>query len=276
MSARTIQIPALCIPRVFHRVTDRVIYGTFERLFGKGCLSELTMLPRQDRNTSEPYYLVFIHFNAYTSQVLQARSASVSPTLEFTDNGVVETAEFVEDDIFQRISSFITQLGQDKEVRIEYRAPYFFKVTKYVQRKPRAAPQPQILPSEESSATPARSPLPLYGQGNQNIDEYIKKMKPMERWLKLNEVKTVLAEFSESKSKRGESPEILSRLEERWVQARGWELKRKEREWAQVPKKIQELVFDEFPPGWRIVNMPRKSEEEFRQMLVNKFNRGEL
>lgn len=273
MSAQKIQIPALCIPRVFHRVTDRVIYGTFERLFGKGCISELTMLPRQDRNTSEPYYLVFIHFNAYTSQVLQARSASVSPTLEFCDDGVVETAEFVEDDIFQRITAFITQLAQDKEVRIEYRAPYFFKVTKYVPRKPRAAPQPQILPSEESCAN---HPLPLYGQGNQNIDEYIKKMKPMERWLKLNEVKTVLAEFSESKSKRGESPEILSRLEERWVQARGWELKRNEREWAQVPKKIQELVFDEFPPGERIINTPRKSEEEFRQMLVAKFNMGKL
>lgn len=274
MSAQTIQIPSLCIPRVFHRVTDRVIYGTFERLFGKGCIAELTMLSRQDRNTGEPYYLVFIHFNAYTSQVLQPRSASVSPTLEFRDDAVVETAEFVEDEIFQRITDFITQLAQDKEVRVEYRAPNYFKVTKYVQRKPRAAPQPRILPSEESCATPARSPLPLYGQGNQNIDEYIKKMKPMERWLKLNEVKNVLAEFSESK--RGESPEILSRLEERWVQARGWELKRKEREWAQVPKNIQELVFDEFPSGGQIVNTPRKSEEEFRQMLVAKFNMGEL
>ena len=89
MSTQTIQIPALCIPRVFHRVTDRVIYGTFERLFGKGCIAELTMLSRQDRNTSEPYYLVFIHFNAYTSQVLQPRSASVSPTLDFHDDGVV-------------------------------------------------------------------------------------------------------------------------------------------------------------------------------------------
>ena len=98
----------------------------------------------------------------------------------------------------------------------------------------------------------------------------------MQRWLKLNEVKTVLAEFSESKSKRGESPEILSRLEERWVQARGWELKREEREWAQVPKNIQELVFDEFPSGGQIVNTSRKSEEEFRQMLVAKFNMGEL
>ena len=273
MSASTIQIPALCIPRVFHRVTDRVIYGTFERLFGRGCIAELNMLPRQDRNTSEPYHLVFIRFNAYTSQVLQPRSASVSPTLEIRDDGVVETAEFVEDEIFVRIGGFIAQLEQEKEVRIEYRAPHYFKVTKYVERKPRAAPQPRILPKEESCAT---HPLPLPLQGNQSFDEYIKKMNPMQRWLKLNEVKTVLAEFSESKSKRGESPEILSRLEERWVQARGWELKREEREWAQVPKNIQELVFDEFPSGGRIVNTPRKSEEEFRQMLVAKFNMGKL
>ena len=270
MSAQTIQIPSLCIPRVFHRVTDRVIYGTFERLFGKGCIAELTMLSRQDRNTSEPYYLVFIHFNAYTSQVLIPRSASVSPTLEFRDDAVVETAEFVEDEIFQRITDFITQLDQDKEVRIEYRAPHYFKVTNYVPRKPRATPQPRILPKEESRATPARSP------GNQSFDEYIKKMKPMQQWLKLNEVKNVLAEFSESKSESGSSPDILTRLEERWVEARRRELGIAEREWAQVPKNIQELVFDEFPPGWRIVNMPRKSEEEFRQMLVNKFNRGEL
>ena len=273
MSAQTIQIPSLCIPRVFHRVTDRVIYGTFERLFGKGCIAELTMLSRQDRNTGEPYYLVFIHFNAYTSQVLQPRSASVSPTLEFRDDAVVETAEFVEDEIFQRITDFITQLAQDKEVRVEYRAPHYFKVTKYVQRKPRAAPQPRILPSEESCAT---HPPPLILQGNQNIDEYIKKLNPMQWWLKLNEVKTILAEFSESKSKRGESPEILSRLEERWVEARRRELGIAEREWAQVPKNIQELVFDEFPPGGRIVNTPRKSEEEFLQMLVAKFNMGEL
>ena len=151
MSARTIQIPALCIPRVFHRVTDRVIYGTFERLFGRGCIADLTMLPRQDRNTSEPYYLVFIHFNAYTSQVLQPRSTSGSPTLEFCDDGVVETAEFVEDEIFVRIGGFIAQLEQEKEVRIEYRAPHYFKVIKYVPRKPRAIPQPRILPAASQS-----------------------------------------------------------------------------------------------------------------------------
>ena len=92
----------------------------------------------------------------------------------------------------------------------------------------------------------------------------------------MNEVKTVLAEFSESKSKRGESPDILTRLEERWVEARKRELEIAQREWEQVPKKIQELVFDEFPPGERIINTPRKSEEEFRQILVAKFNMGEL
>ena len=120
------------------------------------------MLPRQDRNTGEPYHLVFIRFNAYTSRLLQPRSASVSPTLEICDDGVVETAEFVEDEIFERITKFIAQLEQEKEVRIEYRAPHYFKVTKYVPRKPRATPQPRILPSEESRATHP-PPLPLQG-----------------------------------------------------------------------------------------------------------------
>ena len=147
MSPNKIQIPALCIPRVFHRVTDRVLYGTFERLFGKGCIAELTMVPRQDQNTGEPYHLVFIRFNVYTSQVIHRRSVSISPTIEYTDDGVVVTAEFDEDKMFHRITSFIAQLEEEKEVRIEYRAPYFFKVTKYVERKPRAAPQPRILPA---------------------------------------------------------------------------------------------------------------------------------
>ena len=273
MSASTIQIPALCIPRVFHSVTVRVLYGTFERLFGRGCIAELNMLPRQDRNTGEPYHLVFIRFNAYTSQFLQSRSASVSPTLEICGEGVVETAEFVEDEIFERITKFIAQLEQEKEVRIEYRAPHYFKVTKYVPRKPRVAPQPRILPSEESACNSSSASSPTR---EADFDEYIKKMNPMQRWLNLNEVKTVLAEFSEGKSESGSSPETLSRLEERWVEARRRDLGIAEREWVQVPKKIQELVFDEFPPGGRIVNTPRKSEEEFRQMLVAKFNRGEL
>jgi len=152
MTATMIQIPALCIPRVFHHVTDRVIYGTFERLFGKGCITELTMLPRQDRNTTEPYHLVFIRFNAYTAQhVLVPRSASVSPTLEFTDDGVIAPSEFTGDEVFDRISGFIAQLEQEKEVRIEYRAPHYFKVKKYVQAVRRPKPSPRILPPAPQS-----------------------------------------------------------------------------------------------------------------------------
>ena len=270
MSATIIQIPSLCITRAYSRITQRVLYGTFERLFGKGCISELQMIARNDRNTGEPYHLVFIHFHPYTPTPLTKRSDSVSPTLDIEEGGVSTTAEFQEDPTFNTISQFIAQLGMESEVRIEYRAPHYFKVRKYIAKPRRERPMPRILPSEESRATPACSP------GNQSFDEYIKTMKPMEQWLKLNEVKTVLAEFSESKSKRGESPDILSRLEERWVEARKRELEIAQREWEQVPKKIQELVFDEFPPGERIINTPRKSEEEFRQILVAKFNMGEL
>ena len=172
MSASTIQIPALCIPRVFYRVTDRVLYGTFERLFGKGCIAELTMLPRQDRNTAEPYHLVFIRFNAYTAQhVLVPRAESVSPTLIVNDNGVVETADLVGDEIFDRITEFITQLEDDKEVRIEYRAPHYFKVSKYVQRKPRVKPVPRILPSSVKNNDVKD---PFVRQRHQDEIEYVK------------------------------------------------------------------------------------------------------
>ena len=144
MTATTIQIPALCIPRVFHRVTDRVIYGTFERLFGKGCIADVTMLPREDRKTGEPYFIVFISFKAYTAQTIMSRAESVSPTLEVADHGVVETAEFVGDEIFDRISGFIAQLELENEVRIEYREPHYFKVKKYVQAVRRPKPVPRI------------------------------------------------------------------------------------------------------------------------------------
>jgi len=147
MSAYTIQIPTLCIPRVFYRVTDRVLYGTFERLFGKGCIAKLTMVPRSDRNTGEPYHIVFIRFNAYSTCGIMSRNDSVSPTIEVTEKTVFSTTNLIGDEMFDRISKFITQLEEEKEVRIEYHAPYFFKVFKYIERKPREITQPRILPA---------------------------------------------------------------------------------------------------------------------------------
>ena len=143
-----IQIPTLCIPRVFSRVTDRVIYGTFERLFGKGCIANVMMKQCNDRKTGEPYYFATIQFNAYTPMPLIPRASVVSPTIENTENGAIETAEATEDELFERISGFITQLANDEEVRIEYRAPYYFKVRKFTPPPPRAPrPMPRILPS---------------------------------------------------------------------------------------------------------------------------------
>ena len=76
------------------------------------------------------------------------RPSVVSPTIENTENGAIETAEATEDELFERISGFITQLANDEEVRIEYRAPYYFKVRKFTPPPPRAPrPMPRILPS---------------------------------------------------------------------------------------------------------------------------------
>ena len=144
MSAIAIQIPAICIPRVHYRVTNRILYGTFEALFGKGCISNLHMIPRRDNNTGEPYHVVFIYFNAYTPRPMIARSGSVSPDLELGEHGVVETAEATGDHVCDRITSFISNLEATGEVRIEYRSPYYFKVRKYVPRKKQV---PRILPS---------------------------------------------------------------------------------------------------------------------------------
>ena len=117
-------------------------------------------------------------------------------------------------------------------------------------------------PAAVARATPFRFPL----QGNLPIDEYFKnKVNPVQRWLKLNKMRTTLAEFTESSNARQEEHH---RLRMHLVTA--------ESEWSQVPKEIQELVFDEFPPGGRIAKTPRKSEEEFLQMLVDKYNIGEM
>tara|TARA_R110001599_G_scaffold105645_3_gene266874 strand:+ start:434 stop:979 length:546 start_codon:yes stop_codon:yes gene_type:complete len=147
MSTFPIQIPTICIRRVFHRVTDRVLYGTFERLLGKGCIADLQMLPRRDNNTGEPYHLVFIRFNEYTPRPMISRSGTVSPTLEFDDQGVVETAEATGDELYHRITKFVTRLETEEYLRVEYRAPHYFKVRKYAQRAPRVKQVPRILPS---------------------------------------------------------------------------------------------------------------------------------
>ena len=113
--------------------------------------------------------------DSYTPTPLTKRSDSVSPTLDIEEGGVSTTAEFQEDPTFNTISQFIAQLGMESEVRIEYRAPYFFKVRNYIAKPRRERPMPRILPSEESHATPARSP------GNQSFDEYIKEVQPPKR-----------------------------------------------------------------------------------------------
>ena len=76
-----------------------------------------------------------------------SRNESVSPTIEVTEKTVFSTTNLIGDEMFDRISKFITQIEEEKEVRIEYHAPYFFKVFKYIERKPREITQPRILPA---------------------------------------------------------------------------------------------------------------------------------
>ena len=147
MSSPTVKLPALCITRVNRRVTDRIIYGTMERLLGKGCIDFLEMSPRTDNRTGEFYYFVYMTFNEYTPKPLIARSPSVQPCVMYTEHGSFTTSEFQEDDpIFHRITEMLCRLDATGEVRIEYRAPYYFKLRKYVKPVRRANPVPRILP----------------------------------------------------------------------------------------------------------------------------------
>jgi len=122
-------------------------------------------------------------------------------------------------------------------------------------------------------ARPPPSRLPL--QGNLPIDEYFKnKVNPVQRWLKLNEMMTTLAEFTESSHESSSASEILSFQDEHYFLS--VQMRIALCDWAFVPKNIQKLVMDEFPLGRRVAKTPQKSEEEFLQMLVDKYNIGEL
>ena len=112
------QIPSVCILRAFSTATDQTVRETFQQLFGEHAIADVAMVEREDRNTGEAFWLIFVHFNA----VLESNY----PDLESA-------------------KTFGERLTAGEEIRVEYRAPWYWKVRQYVP-KPRAAPR--ILPSD--------------------------------------------------------------------------------------------------------------------------------
>ena len=100
-------IPSICIPRAHISVTDLQVEQTFDQLFGVGTVQGSDMLLRQDYKTGELFWLIFVHFNAY------------SPDKDA-------------DEIVTRLNHFKIRILSGEEVRIQYDGRHFWKA--YQQR----------------------------------------------------------------------------------------------------------------------------------------------
>ena len=103
MASTTVQIPSLCIPRVYIRFDQRYIEEVFCEIFGTtpdgaSCIDHIDLIQREDRNTSELFHVAFVHFVPIS--------------------GTPET------------KTFIDKINAGQEVKIEYSYPWFWKVRK--------------------------------------------------------------------------------------------------------------------------------------------------
>jgi hypothetical protein len=103
-SNNVIALPSVCLPRVYHKFDANYVEGIFCELFGpdmygNSCVEKVDMISRTDRNTGEPFHVVFVHFSEhmYESEYL----------IDFAD-----------------------RINKDEEVKVQYNPPWFWKVRK--------------------------------------------------------------------------------------------------------------------------------------------------
>lgn len=112
MASTQIQVPSICIPRVFTSFREDYIEDVFYDLFGKNikgeqCVTRVDFLAKVDRNTGEDFNVVFVHFEE---------------PLPYS----------------RELEMFVKKISSGQEVKIEYRFPWFWKV-----RMNNAKPRPQ-------------------------------------------------------------------------------------------------------------------------------------
>lgn len=103
-SNNVIALPSVCLPRVYHKFDANYVEGIFCELFGpdmygNSCVEKVDMISRTDRNTGEPFHVVFIHFSEYMYE-----------------------SDYLND--------FAERINKDEEVKIQYNPPWFWKVRK--------------------------------------------------------------------------------------------------------------------------------------------------
>jgi len=137
MAAQSIQIPSICIPRAMFFITEERFHEVFTGMFGPefgicdengygpSCLKKVDMVAREDRGTSEPYFLVFLHFHP------------VQRTPE---------AEYLVD-----------RIEKGETVKVEYDHPWFWKVRKNTGSR-KEVRRPRILIEENTDEQPQQRP----------------------------------------------------------------------------------------------------------------------
>ena len=99
-----IQIPSVCLPRVWHKFDKNYVEGIFCELFGPAadgdsCVTRIDLIPKNDRNTGEEFWLVFVHFSE-----------------------LMISSDFLED--------FVDRINANEEIKVQYNPPWFWKVRK--------------------------------------------------------------------------------------------------------------------------------------------------
>lgn len=157
MAAKTVQIPSVCLPRIYNRFDESYVEQVFVGLFGgttknESCIQRIDMVQRQDRNTGDYFNLVFVHFK---------------PDMAVTDE----------------LTAFIKKIEDGEEVRIVYSHPWFWKVRKNT-TKPRTGLRDQGAPGKSSAKMGPR--LVFEDDDMQKLRDFQKKMyetpkKPQEK-----------------------------------------------------------------------------------------------
>lgn len=113
--ASTINVPSVCIPRVHSSMDGEGVAQVFNEVFGQDCVHHVDMVQREDHKTGYPFFIAYVHFDV------------IRDVEAFEQCGGTQ---------------FLEKINADKEVRLVYRDPWFWKVrrntkTKHVRRGPR-------------------------------------------------------------------------------------------------------------------------------------------
>lgn len=99
-----IAIPSVCLPRIYNKFDANYVEGIFCELFGpdmygNSCVEKVDIISRTDRNTGEPFHVVFVHFSK----------------------------EMYHNDY---LNDFAERINNDEEIKLQYNPPWFWKVRK--------------------------------------------------------------------------------------------------------------------------------------------------